>query len=102
MRLGRPTRPDLYDADDEQLAFSDSEIKFIDAGMEVDVTVTNFKCIANKLKCDTCSGHWEGVEKIISDLLCTRIRPGFFKAVAESGIGMVVAYVFSLMVRSTM
>lgn len=92
--MRRPERPTLNSMDDEELAFSEEEIRFIDSGTEVDVTMTNLESIAIKITDDVYSGRWDSVEKALANLLCTRILPGFFKVVAGSGIGTVVAYIF--------
>ena len=87
-------RPLLVSTNDEQTAFSEAEIRFLDAGEPIDVSVDNFCRVARDLTCFVQHEKWSKVEMSLRDILNTPIRPGCLSAIAESKLGNVVAHVF--------
>lgn len=94
--MERIARPALKSTGDDQAAFSEAEIAFLDTGSGVGVSSANLTLIAVELTDDVAHERWMRVEVTLRDLLSTQIKPGFFQAVSDAKLGSVVAFIFTL------
>ena len=87
-------RSHFASTDDEEVAFSEAEISFLDAGKPIDVCVVNLSRIATHMTSVVAQEKWREVEMILRDILNTPIKPGCLAAIAESKLGRIIAHVF--------
>lgn len=94
----RPRPPVLDPDNNEQCAFSEEEIAYLDAGRSVALNTQTSRLMAERLKNGMQSEDWDEVQKCVVSLLCTPVKQGLFHQLIASGLGTVVKRLFLMRV----